>query len=555
MTDAACDMTQAEKKSEWVIPNSASWIKAVLASLVALTVYYLPLFFPETAVVRVHDNLDSIVVFNHIVAEWIRNLEGARLALNGNLPIWAIEGLHRPLTYLYLLPDSWHAYLLTDILVRSIALAGGILLAMELRASRWVAALGAICFSLSISYTTYGLSIAALPMVLWLLTRMSHATRFQRVAMGVALVLAGWNSSLAFSGIFFVALALPILRFGINTQINRWTLAGIAMYAFGLVLGSLNIFYAQWFSGIVWHRTEFAKAIDPYASNADIFLRNLYAVTVPQRQWMTHPWYHVSTSLNLLLATGGFVALLRKETRRSAWFLCAAFLAIAVFHAAVQTPLIEELRTSAGGLLRAFQFDRFYTLSSLLILCVWLLAAKDHRAGTHGLLVIAAVAQLALIISQTPHWRQTAAYLVHGKQETEGRSFDSYYMTNWFDAMKSQLQDGAVISVGLDPMVAPMNGVASLDGYFNLYPLEYKRRFREVIRNSLPQSGRENYFDKWGSRIYTFHRPGKPEAIDFCSAYRLGATHVLSDAPVDSPALRPIDVPSVPGPRLYAIEC
>lgn len=555
MTDAARHMRRADEKSESTVQDSAAWIKAALASLAALTIYYLPLFFPETAVVRVHDNLDSNVVFNHIVAEWVRNPgAGAQLALNGNLPIWAIPTLFQPLTYLYLLPDPWHSYLLTDILVRSVALLGAVLLAMELHADRRIAALGAICFSLSVSYTAYGLSVAALPMVLWLLIRMPHATRFQQSGMGVALLLAGWNSSLAFVGIFFVALAIPLLKFGVNAKINRWTLAGVALYAIGLVLASLNVFYAQWFSGIVWHRTEFANVANMDASNIRIFLRNLYAVTFPQWRWMAYPWYHVSVSLSLLLAAGGSMALFRKETRPSALFLCITFVLIAVFYATVHTPVIDELRRSAGGLLKAFQFDRFYTLSSLLILCVWLLAARD-RKGTHSILMIAGLAQLALIIYQTPHWRQAAVYLADGKRETEGRSFDSYYMTNWFDSIKSQLQDGAVISVGLDPMVAPMNGVASLDGYFALYPLKYKHRFREIIRNSLPQSGRKDYFDKWGSRAYAFHHPENPEAIDFCSAYRLGARHVLSAVLVDSPALQPIDSPSVPGPRLYTIKC
>ena len=54
--------------------------------------------------------------------------------------------------------------------------------------------------------------------------------------------------------------------------------------------------------------------------------------------------------------------------------------------------------------------------------------------------------------------------------------------------------DGPVVSVGLDPMAAPMNGVPSIDGYFQLYPLAYKHAFQRVQDDWLIRT--------WGSKFY-----------------------------------------------------
>lgn len=108
------------------------------------------------------------------------------------------------------------------------------------------------------------------------------------------------------------------------------------------------------------------------------------------------------------------------------------------------------------------------------------------------------------------------------------------------------------MSIGLDPMIAPMNGVPSIDGYLPLYPLEYKNRFRDVVRNSLGPSGNTDYFNKWGSRIYSFAPEDRPELVDFCAANHLGARYVVSKKPIESATLQPVARESA-GPSLYLI--
>src|SRR5690606_4347554 len=98
--------------------------------------------------------------------------------------------------------------------------------------------------------------------------------------------------------------------------------------------------------------------------------------------------------------------------------------------------------------------------------------------------------------------------------------------------------DARVVSVGLDPMIAPANGIGALDGYHNLYPLSYKAQFRPVIAAKLAaDADLRAYYDEWGSRIYSFADRARDVAPDYAAAGRLGAGFVIADRALDDPAL------------------
>lgn len=100
-----------------------------------------------------------------------------------------------------------------------------------------------------------------------------------------------------------------------------------------------------------------------------------------------------------------------------------------------------------------------------------------------------------------------------------------------------------VACVGFYPAMAMLNGLRTVGGYWYLYPLEYKKRFRPVIAGELEKS-RElaNYFDRWGSRCYLFSselgtqrlvrkergRTLEELALNVEALRGLGTTHVLS---------------------------
>ena len=89
----------------------------------------------------------------------------------------------------------------------------------------------------------------------------------------------------------------------------------------------------------------------------------------------------------------------------------------------------------------------------------------------------------------------------------------------------------------MHPTIAQYNGFYTLDSYQNLYSLEYKNKFREIIADELEKNHRmKNYFDAWGSRCYVFVAElfGKGKCYLNCSKYE---TDSIDHFEIDTKAL------------------
>ena len=78
-------------------------------------------------------------------------------------------------------------------------------------------------------------------------------------------------------------------------------------------------------------------------------------------------------------------------------------------------------------------------------------------------------------------------------------------------------------------MIAIMNNISTIDGYHNIYPLNYKEKFRKIIERELAKDTElKIYYDNWGSRVYAFIK--NPEIIDlnFLEARKIGAEFIIS---------------------------
>ena len=86
-------------------------------------------------------------------------------------------------------------------------------------------------------------------------------------------------------------------------------------------------------------------------------------------------------------------------------------------------------------------------------------------------------------------------------------------------------------------MVAVMNGIKSLDGYYPMYPLSYKYKFRTIIEKQLQNDDiYKKYYDLWGSRVYTsLYKIENPnDLVDYYAAKKLGAEYVISKFQLES---------------------
>jgi len=131
-----------------------------------------------------------------------------------------------------------------------------------------------------------------------------------------------------------------------------------------------------------------------------------------------------------------------------------------------------------------------------------------------------------------------------------GPTFSQYFAQQQFTEMKNFIglpqEQYRVVSVGIYPAVASYNGFYTLDGYLSLYPLAYKKEFRQVIAPELARSPKAAaYFDDWGSRVYVFSSELFPSYVrskgdnppitlhlDYQKLYGMGCRYVISAVPI-----------------------
>lgn len=131
-------------------------------------------------------------------------------------------------------------------------------------------------------------------------------------------------------------------------------------------------------------------------------------------------------------------------------------------------------------------------------------------------------------------------------------TFGGYYNYDDYKKIKSYVGNSRTLSVGLDPMVAAMNNIRVIDGYHNLYPLSYKKKFRKVIEKQLDYYDVwKKYYDNWGSRVYTFVSEDKIIKINFLQAQILGAEYVISKYQILNQELIPICEKCNDSPELF----
>ena len=107
-------------------------------------------------------------------------------------------------------------------------------------------------------------------------------------------------------------------------------------------------------------------------------------------------------------------------------------------------------------------------------------------------------------------------FLGAGKNYKNIYTFSGYYSYDAYKEISKVVKNKRVLSIGLDPMVAVMNNIKTIDGYHSLYPLHYKAKFRKIIENELESNKKfQKYYDHWGSRVYAFVSDPNNIKIDY----------------------------------------
>lgn len=510
----------------------------LVGSLLILFVLYAPYWLlGQDAYFLIHDFLDdSSYNFGPLVlsGQAFNFQPGATVPtiMNGLPRAGMHSGLYASVWFFALLPPFW-AILINFLLVHALGFVGmyALLRTYILNTpnadtsgkytpnERLLAAGVALIFALIPTYTNYGLSVMGQPLLLLaFLNLLNRNANPRRAGWGswVLILVFPFYSFLVRSGLY-VLVGLGILGLVDMIRNRRFNMAywlGLSLLAGLYVLVDFPMIGAYLGNQFVSHRTEYNPALLISSS----LVGNLKNIVLLFIQGQYHAGIFCPLPIALLWAWWFIRA---KQKIALPFWIMSAIVVICLLHGLY--PLLITRSGIPQRLLTVFQLDRFYFLLPLLwtvLLGVLYNPTPTRKGGANRILGISpsltgwggvVLLQLLLTLALNREWRANARTLAGLGRPERQPSYRAFFAEDLFHQIKAALpgtpSDYRVVSIGMHPIIAQVNGFYTLDSYQNNYPLAYKHQFRQIMAAEWAKPEAlliRPYFDAYGNRCYIF---------------------------------------------------
>ena len=534
-------------------------------SLIAIH-YLISIIFIGQVIVEPHDNLDNLVVYDHVISKIYKgDIEKLNYFLSGEIKWYYLEKLFYPINILHYILNDKLFYFTNDILKKLFAYFSFYLLAKSLSVSRFNAALGGVLYSTFVYIKMpVGIGLSFLPYILYLLLNKNTLNKKHYLF----LFLIGLNSSLIqdfFSFILLIPLSLLLSTKKKNLNIY---LQIFSIILISLILANIHLIIGSTVGDSI-HRGIWDL------KNADIttsFISSFKSLFFTSSE---NPLIIFYTPLNFLSALLLIFSLFSEQKNiRMIFFFIVSIL---ILRSILNYNLIDNIFIGIFDVLKGYNFervDRIIILAYTLLFVLFITSLKNKNFK--NFLYFISLLSILAIQLKTPLPR-IGQYFLKKNMQTEqfikakkvflekkyieffdivtnktnfnnkktslnvsiNKTFDNHYKFKDYTFIRNIVKNSRVMSVGLDPMVAVMNDIRVIDGYHNVYPLSYKIKFRKVIEAELEKNIMlKNYYDSWGSRVYAFYTNKNNIELNFQSAKDLGADYVISKFPIENNNLK-----------------
>ncbi|MFG6120688.1 DUF6044 family protein [Thalassobacillus sp. B23F22_16] len=481
----------------------------VIASLI-LAAYLLPYYLlGEDSHIRVHDNLDSNIVWFKLVVE--NNLifaspnEMLPSIING-LPRSALPSGLDAMVWLYALFEPFTAYTLNQTIMRVVALFGMYFLLayyFEKQTGTWTnyqlpITGAALTFALLPYWPSGALSMAGMPLALLAFMKIRDFGRHAKKRYWLMLVLIPFHANFILAFSFFISIigVIWLVDWIRYKQLNWPFFHSIVLMTSIFLIKNYMVIYSMFLdSEYVPHREEFELGDKDAVGAFQLGIENfLFAHT--HDETLHYRFIFPAAMAAILLAVW------KRMVPKLLISLLAANFILSIWYGYWYW---EGWRVPKDtiSLLNNFNFSRYHFLHPLLWYLVFGLAMGIIQKRVFlGKFIV-----LMLILSQV-------ALLFPLGEESKYSEFDSFtykefYSEALFEDIKEYIgedpSDYRVVSIGMHPTIAQYNGLWTLDTYNTTIPLSYKHSWRKVIAPELEKNGSlEHYFDTWGSRLYLY---------------------------------------------------
>jgi hypothetical protein len=476
------------------------------------------------------DTLDSEVVYNYILGKIYKGeISAIDYFLAGEIKLTFLRRLFQPFSLFYLL-DKEIAYWTIDILVKITSYISFFILAKKINKNVFFCAISACLYASMNFITIEGFFLAIFPYLIYLILFKEKL----KIKHYIVIILFGINSDFLRAPflIFFCFFFLSVLnKLNKNKIINLLKINFV--FLLSIFLSNINVFYGIIYDGPihreVWQREYF---------DLIIFIKSFVSSLLKLPSGLNYSFALVLPFL-IFLPFLYLFSLIAKNKAILLIFLTLIFLKMNLYLLSTQEfiNLITYLKFP-----KTFTYT-YYDKYFIFFYCLLLILILNEKIKFKNFLIIISiitVVNFQINSSIIPLVKQN----VKKYKEEYYRNyytFDGFYVPEKYKNIKKIVKNDRIISIGFDPMAAIANDIKTIDGYHNLYPLNYKIAFNEVIKDELANNKIwYNYYNDYGHRLYAIINDEKNIKINFLAAKKLGAVYVLSKYQIKSVNLKVI---------------
>lgn len=482
--------------------------------------YLVPYILFNKITLFYHDALDSEIVYNHIIGKYLSGDSTAtNLFLNGEVKFDYLRRIYQPIIFLYAFFETELAYWITDILVKLTSYISFFILSKKINNDIVVSSLAACLFATLNVPTHNGLGIAVSPYLIYL-TLYKQNISYKNI---LIIIFFGLNSDL-----IFTIFATPFLIFTTmilsskNLEIFRINFIKVfGIFFITILIGNLNLILLG-FSDQIFHREEFVRTAIPASKYLITFFSYLFSFTSE----INFDFFNQLPEFFLLVFLFPLI-LFSKQNKIIKILILIIF--IQIFLIFLSSKFYIDTLKNSYGLLSTLNLGYCATILPLLYCIASLMIFKIKRENLSNFFKL--VVFVSILIGQSnssiiPFYKK---FIVKENNYRNIYTFEEFYLFEDYKKIKVLVKDKRVASIGLDPMIAVANDIKTIDGYHNIYPLSYKKKFRKLIEKELNQNDYlAKYYDHWGSRVYMFNSNPDNILINFNEVKKLGADFVIS---------------------------
>ncbi len=516
----------------------------LILAFVVLLVYLSPnIFFPDSAHILIHDNLDSNVVWYKNIAESPNLFKGNETVIErtmNGLNRGAYISEYKVIVLLYYVFPSQIAYHLNIILQHLVGFIGMFLLLKRYvyrdssKASNYAMTLVALAFGLLPFWPSGGIGIAGIPVVFYALLNIFHKTHTWKD--WIWLIIFPLYSELVLSGMFVVTV---FTVYFIYKMIRNKTFS----YLIFLSLFILTVIYIganyRMFQLVLVDKFESGRELMEFSYGKKLNTKGVLGLSFlgavrGQHHFhtMAFPFLIFFTSLSFLLIKSarklivvgfGVILFLEILDHIVSWDMLTPFVA--------KFEMLSQIRFRWKSLTPFIWYFLFAKLSYL-----WF-------KGTYGkyLVPLLGINVLFVMLSIGDGYRynnefaENAFYRTYfDRSNEENITFEEFYMEEQFEEVQKVLPiNTKVACLGILPEIAQYNNYNTFGGYYALWTQEYEDLFETVLGEELEGELDHVFYlnSKALNKLVEKNKKGeviKHLGLNFDVLKEEGVTHLLS---------------------------